>query len=147
MFRDAYKRKRCIVPASAFYEWKRTAGIKIPHVLRRKDGQPMGFAGLWETWTDRATGEVVTSCTIVTTRPNAMMAELHDRMPVILDPADYDRWLDPAVPDADELLRPCPDDMLEAVPVSSRVNNPRNQGPDLVQPVAPDGQAAAPRLL
>jgi putative SOS response-associated peptidase YedK len=78
------------VPASGFYEWRRRGGgPKRPFLIRRKDRQPMGVAGLWETWTDPETGEVVTSCTIITCAPNALMAELHDRMPVILDPVDY----------------------------------------------------------
>ena len=138
-FRAAFKARRCIVPASGFYEWKRQAkGPKRPHLIRRRDGAPMGFAGLWEAWTDPVTGEAVTSCTIVTCEPNALMAELHDRMPVILDPADYDRWLDPTQPGAQELLRPCPAEWLEAVPVSRRVNNPRNDDETILQPDAGD---------
>jgi putative SOS response-associated peptidase YedK len=139
-FRAAFKARRCVVPASGFYEWKRQGrGPKQPYLIQRRDGQPMGFAGLWETWADPATGEVVTTCTIVTCAPNELMAELHDRMPVILDPADYDAWLDPADPrGADprgaELLRPCPAEWLEAVPVSTRVNSPRNDDPSVIQP-------------
>ena len=133
-FRDAYRRRRCIVPASGFYEWRKRGGPKQPHLIRRRDGEPIGFAGLWESWTDRATGEVVTSCTIVTTAPNELMAELHDRMPVILDPVDYDAWLDPTDPRGSELLRACPAEWLEAVPVSARVNSPRNDDPGIVEP-------------
>jgi putative SOS response-associated peptidase YedK len=99
----------------------------------------MGFAGLWEAWTDRETGEEVTSCTILTCAPNALMAELHDRMPVILDPDDYDAWLDPAR-SGEELLGPCPAEWLEAVPVSTRVNSPRNDDETIVQPA---GEALA----
>ncbi len=134
-FRSAFRARRCIVPASGFYEWQRQGrGPKQPYLIRRRDGLPIGFAGLWESWEDRATGEVVETCTIITCEPNALMAELHDRMPVILDPADYDRWLDPSVPGAEELLRPCPAEWLEAVPVSTRVNSPRNDDESIIQP-------------
>ena len=92
----------------------------------------MGLAGLWESWTDPETDEVVTTCTILTCPPNALMAELHDRMPVILDPADYGAWLDPTRGGL-ELLRPCPETWLEAVPVSTRVNSPRNDDPSILQ--------------
>ena len=134
-FRAAFRARRCIVPASAFYEWQhRGKGAKQPYMIRRVDQEPFGFAGLWEIWTDRGTGEVVTSCTIVTTEPNDLMAELHNRMPVILDPADHDAWLDPQDPRGPELLRPCPADWLEAVPVSTRVNSPRNDDPGIIEP-------------
>ena len=98
----------------------------------------MGFAGLWERWHDRTTGGQVETCTIVTTEPNEPMAELHDRMPVILDPKDHDRWLDPSVPGAKELLRPYPAEWLEAVPVSTRVNNPANNDESILRP---DGES------
>lgn len=134
--KGAFRARRAIIPASGFYEWKRRgSGPKQPYLIRRKDGEPLGFAGLWEAWTDRSTGEVVTTCTILTCAPNALMAELHDRMPVILDTADYEAWLNPVDPRGPELLRPCPDDLLEAIPVSTRVNSPKNEGPDLIQPV------------
>lgn len=133
-FRAAFRARRCIIPASGFYEWRRRgSGPKQPFLIRRKDKQPMGLAGLWESWTDPKTGEVVTSCTIITTEPNALMAELHDRMPVILDPADYGAWLDPGR-GGPELLRPCPEAWLEAVPVSTRVNSPRNDDETIIQP-------------
>ena len=94
----------------------------------------MGFAGLWEEWRDRGTGEVVTTCTIVTCTANELMAELHDRMPVILDQADYGAWLDPADPRGVNLLRPCPAEWLEAVPVSAKVNSPQNDDEAVIQP-------------
>jgi putative SOS response-associated peptidase YedK len=134
-FRAAFRSRRCIVPASGFYEWKRQGrGPKRPYLIRRRDGEPIGFAGLWESWRDPATGEAVETCTIVTCEPNGLMAELHDRMPVILDPADYDRWLDPKASGAEELLRPCPAERLEAVPVSTRVNSPANDDESLLRP-------------
>ena len=133
-FRAAFRSRRCIVPASGFYEWQRRGrGPARPYLIRRKDGKPIGFAGLWEGWRDPATGEVVESCTVITCEPNELMAELHDRMPVILDPADYDRWLDPKAAGAEELLRPCPAAWLEAIPVSTRVNNPANDDESLLE--------------
>jgi len=133
-FRAAFRSRRCIVPASGFYEWQRQGrGPKQPYLIQRKDGEPIGFAGLWERWHDRVSGEVVETCTIITCAPNELMAELHDRMPVILDPADYDRWLDPEAPGAEELLRPCPAEWLEAVPVSTRVNSPANDDESILQ--------------
>jgi putative SOS response-associated peptidase YedK len=135
-FRQAFKARRCIIPSDGFYEWQRRAdGPKQPYLIRRRDRQPFGFAGLWEVWRDKAVGEEITSCTIITCEANAVLAELHDRMPVILDPADYDRWLDPGVPGAEELLRPCPDDWLEVVAVSTRVNNVRNDDAGLIEPL------------
>ena len=132
-FRAAFKRRRCLVPASGFYEWRKLPnGKKQPYLIRRRDGAPMSFTGLWEEWKNRATDEVITSCTIITCGPNAVMAELHDRMPVILAAEDIDRWL---AMGGDDLLRPCPDDWLEAYPVSTRVNSVRNDDPGLVDPV------------
>jgi putative SOS response-associated peptidase YedK len=134
-FRAAFKARRCIVPASGFYEWKRQGrGPKQPYLIQRRDGRPMGFAGLWEEWRDRDTGEVVTTCAIVTCAPNELTAELHDRMPVILDPGDYGAWLDPGAPRRAGLLRPCPAEWLEAVPVSTRVNSPANDDESVIQP-------------
>jgi putative SOS response-associated peptidase YedK len=134
-FRAAFRSRRCVVPASGFYEWRRRGrGPKQPYLIRRKDGAPLGFAGLWETWHDRTSGEEITTCTIVTCAPNELLAELHDRMPVILDPGDYDRWLAPEAPGAEELLRPCPAEWLEAVPVSTRVNSPANDDASILQP-------------
>jgi putative SOS response-associated peptidase YedK len=146
-FRAAFRSRRCVVPASGFYEWRRQGkGPKRPFLIRRKDGQLMGLAGLWETWTDRATGEVVTTCAIVTCPPNELMAELHDRMPVILDPADYDAWLDTGDPRGAALLRPCPAAWSEAVSVSTRVNNPANDDEGLAEPEG-EGLAAQGNLF
>jgi putative SOS response-associated peptidase YedK len=134
-FRAAFRARRCIVPASGFYEWQRQGrGPKQPYLIRRKDGEPIGFAGLWESWRDPVNGEVVETCTIITCAPNELMAELHNRMPVILAPEDYDRWLDPGQPGAEELLRPCPSAWLEAVPISTRVNSPANDDESVIQP-------------
>jgi putative SOS response-associated peptidase YedK len=142
-FKNAYRRRRCVVPADGFYEWKPTGDGKTrqPMYVRRKDGQPFGLAGLWETWQDDK-GNELRSATIITTRPNELMAQLHDRMPVMLHEKDLKRWLDPAEhvhPEAlDDLLVPYPADAMEAYPVSKQVNSPRNEGPELIKPVEPE---------
>ena len=100
-FRDSFRRRRCLIPADGFYEWKTTGSRKQPHWFRRKDGGPIAFAGLWEWWGSEQ--DRLESCTILTTSANELIAGLHDRMPVILGPADYDQWLDPSVVDAAEL--------------------------------------------
>jgi putative SOS response-associated peptidase YedK len=131
-FKEPLRRRRAITPASGFYEWVHGGGrAKTPHYIQLADGEPIGFAGLYDVWNDE-----VLSCTILTTTPNELMATLHDRMPVILAPDDYSRWLDPEVTDPTEiqdLLRPYPGEM-QAYPVSSAVNSPRNNTADLLQP-------------
>lgn len=133
-FRDAARRARCAVPASGFYEWTTGEdGRKRPWYVHRRDGAPLVLAGLYAV---RAAGEPRVSATILTTDPNPGMARLHDRMPVVLDPADLARWLDPAQRDPhalDDLLRPCPDDWLEAYPVGPEVGNARVDDPRLIQ--------------
>jgi putative SOS response-associated peptidase YedK len=128
-FREAFRVRRCLVPATGFYEWKREGGAKIPHFIRRRDRRPLALAGLWE-------GEAFT---LVTCPPNALMATLHDRMPVLLPPEAWPVWLDPGPrPPAElsALLVPCPPGDLEALVVSARVNSPRNDGPELLEPLA-----------
>ncbi|MBT8486931.1 MAG: SOS response-associated peptidase, partial [Phycisphaerae bacterium] len=114
-FREALQRRRCLVPADGFYEWRKREGGKQPHFIRRRDHGPLAFAGLWEGWRDGA-GESMESFTILTTRPNDLVAPLHDRMPVILDRDDFAAWLDPETHDTGairSLLGPCPADTLE----------------------------------
>jgi putative SOS response-associated peptidase YedK len=135
-FRGAFKSRRCLIPSDGFFEWK-NAGTKHkqPFHFRRIDGAVVGFAGLWERWQD-PNGENVETCSIITTEANAVVKPVHDRMPVILDPADYGQWLDVRA-GADELLallRPFPEEALTAFPVSSYVSNARNQGPQCLQP-------------
>jgi putative SOS response-associated peptidase YedK len=134
-FREAFARRRCLVPADGFYEWQKRGRTKQPWLIRAKDGSLLAFAGLWEHWRDPA-GGTVTSCTIVTGEPNPLVARLHDRMPVILAPDHHEGWLcgDPAT--AQDLLRPFPADRLEAFPVSPRVNSPANDDPGLIEPIA-----------
>jgi len=129
MFREAYAKRRCLVPADAFYEWKAEAGGKRPVAIAPRSGEGMAFAGLWEGWRGER-GEVVRSFAILTTDANAPMRAIHDRMPVVLAPGDWAGWLegdDPAT-----LLRPAPDDLLRFWPVSKAVNSPRNNGPELL---------------
>ncbi|MBA2490291.1 MAG: SOS response-associated peptidase [Gammaproteobacteria bacterium] len=132
-FRAAYKVRRCLIPVSGFYEWKRDVEPKQPHFIHKRDGSPLAFAGLWETW--KGADETVESCTIVTTEANEMMAELHSRMPVILDPPDFDWWMTGKAEEVGQLLAPCPSENLEDYPISRRVNNPRNEGQEIVEPV------------
>jgi putative SOS response-associated peptidase YedK len=135
MFKDALARRRCLVAADAFYEWKVIEGGKQPYAIARQDGEPLAFAGLWESfrWPD----EMVTrSFTILTTTPNVEMAELHDRMPVILEQQDWPAWLGEVEGDHAALLRPAADGLLRTWPVDRRVGSPRNNGPELLVPVA-----------
>jgi len=137
-FRSAFRHRRCLVPADGFYEWQRLDGRKQPYYLRLRDDRPFVFAGLWETWTS-PDGEVVESAALLTTDANATVRPVHDRMPVILAPADYERWLDPAVQKPDvlrPLLRPYPAEEMAAYPVSLRVNAPRNDDPKCIEAMA-----------
>jgi putative SOS response-associated peptidase YedK len=136
-FRSAIRRRRCLVPASGFYEWKRTNGRKQPYYIRRPDGKPFAFAGLWESW--EGPGQAaVESCAILTTSANELLLPIHDRMPVIVSPADYDLWLSPEVRDPAELarlFRPCPPEEMTAFPVGTAVNNPKTDSPQLIEPL------------
>jgi len=137
-FRSAFKRRRCLVLADGYYEWQKRGREKQPYHIRLRDDRPFAFAGLWETWKGVADGPLtgpIESCTIITMAANELTREIHDRMPVILHPKDHDLWLDPAVQDRDRLtplLRPFDSDRMIAEPVSSHVNNPRNDDPRCV---------------
>ena len=131
-FRDPYRRRqRCLVPACGFYEWMKHPFGKRPYYITSTDGSLLAFAGLWDTW-KRQDGERLTTFTIITTTPNELVRRLHDRMPVILDPADYQTWLE--ADDPRELLKAPPVEMLQCYPVSTRVNTPKNDAPDLIAP-------------
>ena len=135
-FRRAFRERRCLIPADGFYEWQRTNGAKQPYYIHMEDGRPFAFAGLWESWS-KGEGEIRT-CTILTTGANALVGEVHDRMPVILAHDAYDVWLDPAS-ERDELtglLAPYPEDEMEAYPVSRFVNSPSNNDPRCIEPAA-----------
>ena len=138
-FRAAFKRRRCLILADGFYEWQKIPGErrKQPVHVRLKSGQPFAFAGLWESWRP-SDDEGLLSCTIITTAPNSLLEPIHDRMPVILRPADYERWLQegeqPAAGLA-ELLQPYEPAEMQAYPVSTLVNSPRNDTPDCIKPL------------
>jgi len=138
MFREAWKRRRCLVPAEWFYEWaKLDAKTKQPYVIALKDESLFAFAGLWEKWKNKSTGEQLHTYSIITTDPNELMEPIHDRMPVILHRKDYERWLAPADPAylPVDLLRPFPAEEMTAWKVSSAVGNVRNDDPSLIRPV------------
>ncbi len=121
------------MPADGFYEWQRRDGRKQPYVIRLRSGEPMVFAGLWERWTSHTGKDAIESFTIIVTDANELLRPIHDRMPVILAPEDFEMWLDPAAEGGALLLRPCPPEWLEAHPVSTRVNSPRHNEPGLLE--------------
>ena len=130
-FRTALRERRCLIVTDGFYEWQAQGGRKQPWCIRRRDGLPFAFAGLWERWADPG-GKVIESCTIITTTPNEIIIKFHHRMPVIVSPGDYDRWLDPRIHDVElllPLLVPYPATEMIAYPVSLLVNNPANDTP------------------
>jgi putative SOS response-associated peptidase YedK len=138
-FRDAFVRKRCLVPVDSFYEWKREGTVRQPYRVVRRDGRPMALAGLWAGWKDPATDTVRRTFTIVTTTPNEAIADLHDRMPVIVIDDAWDRWLDPAPAEPGELiglLAPTDAVELEVYAVARAVNDVRRDGPELIAPLA-----------
>ncbi|MGA8669559.1 MAG: SOS response-associated peptidase [Terracidiphilus sp.] len=144
-FREAMKRRRCLVPADWFYEWRKiVAKTKQPFAIGLKEDGMFAFAGLWERWKDKATGEALETYTIITTDPNELVAPIHNRMPVILKRQDYDRWLTPAEPThlPVDLLRPFPAEEMRAWKVGSKLGNPRNNDPALVEPATSDTMEA-----
>lgn len=135
-FRDAFAHKRCLVPVDSFYEWRREGNLRVPFRVVRDDGRPLTLAGLWAGWHDDETGEIRRTFTIVTSGPNSLMRPIHNRMPVVIPPEAWERWLDPALSHPAQLqglLEPIEDDHLEAYEVSRLVNNVRNDGPDLIE--------------
>jgi len=144
-FRGAVRYRRCLVPADGYYEWRKPGpdkprGRKQPVLIERMDGGLFAFAGLWEHWQDPAGNELL-STTVLTCEPNEMLADIHDRMPVILEPRDYGRWLDRRTEDparVADLLRPCPAEQLRITEVSPYVGNVRHEGPRCVQPIGPE---------
>ncbi|MCX7895162.1 MAG: SOS response-associated peptidase [Thermoanaerobaculum sp.] len=136
-FRQALSFRRCLVPATGFYEWKQEGAGKVPFFFQLRRGGPMAFAGLWERW-EPPQAPAVESFTIITTAANAFVGSFHHRMPAILPEEAWERWLDPTNRNGSTvlpLLRPAPDDWLEAVPVSRKVNNPAYDAPDCLAPV------------
>jgi putative SOS response-associated peptidase YedK len=143
-FREAFQRHRCLIPTNGFYEWEDRNGVKQAFVIRRKDGHLFAFAGLWDRW-DR--GEPLETCTILTTEPNEVVRPIHDRMPLILPPEAYELWLDPRedkVGALKRLLGPTSVEDLVAVPISSRVNSPENDDPEVLEPITGPVSSAQP---
>lgn len=136
-FRDALKSRRCLIPADGFYEWSRTARTKQPYCFEVGEGELFAFAGVWDRWKDPS-GNWIKTCSILTTTPNAVTLAVHDRMPVILDPDNYDLWLDPGMQNVaaiSELLKPYDARLMRSYPVSSRVNHVANDDVDCSAPV------------
>ena len=136
-FRAAFRRRRCLVPMSGFYEWQKTGGRKVPHFVRLRDTEIFAAAGLYECWPGRDGAAPIESYTILTTDANELMRAVHERMPVIVRERDYETWLDPGNEKTEmlaELLAPFPAKEMHAYAISPRVNNARNDGPELIEP-------------
>jgi putative SOS response-associated peptidase YedK len=136
-FRDPMKSRRCLIPADGFYEWQKAAGAKQPFCFEINDGELFAFAGVWDRWKDPS-GQWVKSCSILTTTPNAVTSPVHDRMPVILSPSDYDLWLDPGMTKVEavsEMLKPYNARLMRCFPVSARVNHVANDDEGCSMPV------------
>ncbi len=150
-FRDAFRRKRCLVPVDGFYEWRRIGTRRQPFSIARADGRPLVLAGLWSGWRDPAGGgAVIRTFTIITSPPNRQMADMHDRMPVVVPEEAWGLWLDTALDDPAELqglFVPTDDVALRIDPVSALINNVRNDGPELIEPIALEAAAAAEHRL
>jgi putative SOS response-associated peptidase YedK len=146
-FREPFKSQRCLIPADGFYEWQRNGRAKQPYCFEVNDGKLFAFAGLWDRWKNPQ-GNVVESCTILTTTPNSLLADIHDRMPVILVHDDYDLWLDPAFKNAaslSEMLGPYDPALMRRYPVSTRVNQVLNDDADCAKPL--DSEPSPPQSL
>jgi len=135
-YRTALRSRRCLVPANGFFEWRRVGATRTPFYIHMKDESLFAFAGLYDTWRD-PNGVAVTTYTIITTEPNELVATIHDRMPVILHREDEDRWLDPGITDPGAvlpLLHPHPAEGMATYPISTTVNSPAHDSPDILQP-------------
>jgi putative SOS response-associated peptidase YedK len=136
-FRQAFKQRRCIIPADGFYEWQKREGRKQPFFFQMRDESPFGFAGLWDRW-EGGEGSAIESCTILTTEANDLLRPVHDRMPVILHPEEYSLWLESDERELKllkELLRPYPSSEMSGHPVSTSINSPRSQGAELIEQI------------
>jgi putative SOS response-associated peptidase YedK len=132
-FRDSFKRRRCLIPADGFFEWKKTGKTKQPYYFQMKDESVFSFAGIWDTW--KTDGKEIISCAIITTKPNELLSQVHNRMPVILHPGDFDTWLGSEIEtdDLSDLLKPFPNEYMKGYPVSTNVNSPSVDNPQLVE--------------
>ncbi len=135
-FKNAFQRRRCLIPANGFYEWKTVGGMKQPHYFSLKSGKLLAMGGLWESW-QAPDGRIVRSCAIITTGPNAIMALVHDRMPVIIAPEHWQDWLTAPVEAARALLAPCPADSLQSWPVDQRMSRTTDDDAGLIAPIDP----------
>jgi putative SOS response-associated peptidase YedK len=135
-YRQAFIKRRCLIPADGFYEWRKTAKPKLPFAIAMKDDRPFTFAGLWENWKDPETGEWVRTCTIITGEPNELVAQIHPRMPVIIPEQHHAAWLGETEDgNLKELLVPYPADQMRMWEISPRVNSPKNDDPSLWEPL------------
>jgi putative SOS response-associated peptidase YedK len=137
-FRNAFRRRHCLIPANAFYEWKSIDGRKQPYCIGLRDGALFGMAGLWEEWHNEA-GEQVETTVIITTAANLTVGRLHERMPVIIRPEDYNNWLDASKYDGTAMLQPYPAEEMRYFPVSTAVNRVSNDGPECMEPIELQG--------
>jgi putative SOS response-associated peptidase YedK len=147
-YRQAFLKRRCLVPVDGFYEWKKVLGGKIPYSISMTDGSPFVFAGLWEGWKDPANDQWLHTCTIITGEPNEFVRKIHTRMPVILPEEHHDSWLSGKA--GKEVLVPFPADRMRAWPISARVNTPKNDDPEIIVPVEVESVAQPadfPQLL
>jgi putative SOS response-associated peptidase YedK len=142
MFREAFAKRRCLVPAPIYYEWRDDPDGKTPFAVARVDGEPVAFGGIWETW-HSPDGEQLHTFATITTEANRQLAEIQDRMPVIIERHDWPLWLGEADGDPASLLRPAPENALRLWPIGKAVGNVRNDGPQLIEPIA----LAEPTLL
>jgi putative SOS response-associated peptidase YedK len=135
-FRTAFQRRRCLIPADGFYEWRKTRPPKVPFHIALREQSPFCFAGIWDAWKDPASGEWSRTCSIITTEANELIAQIHDRMPVILREADFPIWLgEPGEAELKALLRPYPAEEMQMWEISGRVNTPANDDPAVIEPV------------
>lgn len=137
-FKKPYRKQRCLIPASGFFEWQKSGAQKTPIYIHLKSGKPFAFAGLWEKWSPNEQ-ETVHSCTIITTQPNELLSEIHNRMPVIINPENYQKWLDSKIEEPEELadlLSPFPSDEMAYHAVSTFVNSPKNNSSDCIKAVS-----------
>jgi putative SOS response-associated peptidase YedK len=141
-YRQAFNKRRCLSPADGFYEWKKVLGGKIPYSIQMKGGAPFVFAGLWEGWKPPGSEDWTRTCTIITGEPNELIREIHTRMPVILPEVLFDAWLSGEA--GKEILVPYPADEMTVWPISPPVNSPKNNDPEILQPIAADVQARRP---
>ena len=145
-FRDSILRRRCLIPADGFYEWRRMGSLKQPYCFEVGEGEVFAFAGLWDQWRS-PDGQTVESCTILTTTPNSLVADIHDRMPVIVPPDKYDAWLDPDTNDFEairDVLRPYDADLMRRYPVSRKLNNAKNDDAESASAVTLDAASQEP---